>query len=348
MVSIRQIAEASGYSKASVWLALNRNPRLPEKTRQKILKVADELGYRPNPAYRAMLRQVRAGKPIEYRSTLALFHGFPFPNPEDHFPFHGELVKGFTERANEFGYEVEKFWITDPSVRLSRTASILRARGIKGIVCMPLPEHREIEMDFSKLAFVTVGFTILNPDLNRVEVNNLDATILCIRKLFEQGYKRIGFVQRKEYEPWREFTLSAPYLWMLAKQTENNFNPEIIAIDESDRNRFLQWFRKGDFDSLIVNDEIIVGWLQDEGITVPRDIGIVFPTPVLDYTDFSHVDQHPRQVGSAAADVLMAQVQRGEFGKPKNPKILTTDVTWQEGNSLRKVGPAREWFDLRI
>lgn len=347
MVTIRQIAAACGYSKASVWLALNGNPRLPAKTRDKILKAATELGYRPNPAYRQMLRQVRAGKPIEYQSTLGLLHGFDYPNPEERIDYHRELVSAFVERAKEFGYEVEKFWLNNPEIRLGRLTSILESRGIKGLICMPLPKHRHIEMDFSNFALVTIGFTVLNPGLNRVEFNNQDATALCIRKLFQCGYRKIGFVQRRSYELWRDYTLSVPFLWMQSKQAAED-RSEILFVDENSRNEFLVWFRDGGFDALIVNHEIVVKWLREEGMGIPRDVGVVFPTPTAAYENFAHVNQHPRRVGAAAADVLMAQVQREEFGCPRNPKTLNTDVSWRDGDSIRRVGPPREWYDLHI
>jgi len=47
--TVRLIAETCGYSRSSVSLALRGDPRLPEATREKILRVARELGYRPNP-----------------------------------------------------------------------------------------------------------------------------------------------------------------------------------------------------------------------------------------------------------------------------------------------------------
>lgn len=54
MVTIKDVAAASGYSKAMVSYALNNKGNLKEETRQKILKVAKELGYVPNSAAAAL------------------------------------------------------------------------------------------------------------------------------------------------------------------------------------------------------------------------------------------------------------------------------------------------------
>ena len=48
MVTIYDIAEATGYSAPTVSKVLNGNGSLSEETRQKILDKAKEMGYEPN------------------------------------------------------------------------------------------------------------------------------------------------------------------------------------------------------------------------------------------------------------------------------------------------------------
>ncbi|WP_067725053.1 LacI family DNA-binding transcriptional regulator [Oceanobacillus damuensis] len=54
MVTIKDVAAASGYSKAMVSYALNNKGNLKEETKQKILQAAKELGYVPNSAAAAL------------------------------------------------------------------------------------------------------------------------------------------------------------------------------------------------------------------------------------------------------------------------------------------------------
>jgi DNA-binding LacI/PurR family transcriptional regulator len=58
--TIADIARAAGVSKGSVSYALNGNPGLSDQTRRRILAIADEIGWRPNRAARA-LSASRAG-----------------------------------------------------------------------------------------------------------------------------------------------------------------------------------------------------------------------------------------------------------------------------------------------
>ena len=53
-LTISDIAKGAGVSKTTVSFAFNTPERLPAETVQRILKVAEELGYVPNPIARSM------------------------------------------------------------------------------------------------------------------------------------------------------------------------------------------------------------------------------------------------------------------------------------------------------
>ena len=53
-VTIRDIAERAGVSKAAVSFAFNDPARLAKQTRERILAVAEELGYSPDPIARTL------------------------------------------------------------------------------------------------------------------------------------------------------------------------------------------------------------------------------------------------------------------------------------------------------
>ena len=53
-VTIRDIAERAGVSKVAVSYALNGQPGVSAATRERIVSIADELGWYPNRAARAL------------------------------------------------------------------------------------------------------------------------------------------------------------------------------------------------------------------------------------------------------------------------------------------------------
>ncbi|MDR1392530.1 MAG: LacI family transcriptional regulator [Bifidobacteriaceae bacterium] len=55
--TIADVAQAAGVAKSAVSYALNGKPGVSEATRQRILKVADDLEWKPSPAARALMQQ---------------------------------------------------------------------------------------------------------------------------------------------------------------------------------------------------------------------------------------------------------------------------------------------------
>lgn len=65
-VSIRDVARAAGVSYQTVSRVINESPNVKDSTRQAVLEVIEELGYRPNRAARAL-----AGGPVQSVTVLA-------------------------------------------------------------------------------------------------------------------------------------------------------------------------------------------------------------------------------------------------------------------------------------
>src|SRR6201989_3664395 len=93
----KDIALAAGVSQATVSIVLNKveTPSVPEPTRLRIQKLADELGYRPNHPARS-LRNART-------MTLACVV------PDITNPFYPGLVRGVQSVAAPAGYDVLMF-----------------------------------------------------------------------------------------------------------------------------------------------------------------------------------------------------------------------------------------------
>jgi LacI family transcriptional regulator len=92
VVRLRDVAAAAGVSDATVSLALAGNPRISAATAQRVVAVANELGYRPNSAARALRTE----------STRSL--GLIVSDVAN--PFFGELAGAVERQAAREGYSV--------------------------------------------------------------------------------------------------------------------------------------------------------------------------------------------------------------------------------------------------
>ena len=72
MITLQQIAEAAGVSRGTVDRALNNRGRINPEVAEKIRKLADEMGYQPNRAGRALAiskRSISIGMLVQAAAT---------------------------------------------------------------------------------------------------------------------------------------------------------------------------------------------------------------------------------------------------------------------------------------
>ena len=74
-VTIKKIAEVANVSRGTVDRALNHRPGINPEVAQRILKIADELGYQPDPAAKALAARRYVPKKI---GVLLCSEGNPF------------------------------------------------------------------------------------------------------------------------------------------------------------------------------------------------------------------------------------------------------------------------------
>lgn len=96
-ITISDIARQAGVSKTAVSFAFNDPARLPDETVQRILAVAEQLGYLPNPIARSMTSK-RTG-------NIGLLFPQPLPGILDN-PYTFELLRGVGTVCSRGGYNV--------------------------------------------------------------------------------------------------------------------------------------------------------------------------------------------------------------------------------------------------
>lgn len=122
-VTAHDVARAAGVSQATVSLVLGGNPRarIAAATRERVLRAAEELGYRPNILARGLVR----GR------SYAL--GVVVPDLAN--PFFLDVVRGIERVAAEAGYAV--LLCDARETPAARHLEALRARQIDGVILDP-------------------------------------------------------------------------------------------------------------------------------------------------------------------------------------------------------------------
>ncbi len=315
-VTINDIAKVAGYSKTSVSFAFNDPGRISEKARDRILAVADQLGYVPDPVARTLSLK-RHGS-----IGLLLPEVIPLAFRNSHL---SQIVQGIGAVCGTDGHSLT---LIPP-----RRESVLeggRSAAVDGLITIGLEPGMEAVQLIRRrhLPFVTIdgriggGFPVVGIDDER-------AAETIMEHILSIGHRRIGIVafsdepqlQNRSYVKSRRI---AGYQRALASARPTPIEESLYFETESSlaggRLAAEKILRSPQKPSAIVamSDVIALGileGLEEQGYTVPDDISLVgfddIPEAKLVRPQLTTVSQPGYDKGHRAAEILM-QMIRGE------------------------------------
>jgi LacI family transcriptional regulator len=308
--------------------------------RKKVLKVAEELGYQPDPDVARFLSHIRKKTDDEPSACMALLTSGPEPQAWKLAYTERQYVEGVLERAASYGYRVEEFWVEDPKMPLRRLESILWNRGIEGVLLAPLqgrmgPERvRKIDMDFSRFSVVEISETIQEPNVDRALHDQYNSMILLLNELRNLGYQRIGLVLQAGLDRRVNGKWSGAYLQEGLHHPEAKLKP--LLLENGKEATFTRWLKSAEPDVVVSVARFGYRLLEQAGLRIPEDVAYAsLDVDGLDreHTFCSGIDQNSKAVGAAAVDLLVAAIQRGETGLPRIPRHFQVEGTWIESSS---------------
>lgn len=328
-ITIAEVARRAGVSRTAVSYALRDDPNIAAETRAKIRKVADAMGYRPDPVLAKLMTHLHAGRGgRRYAGKLAFLN---VHEDRDFFkttPALSDFRLSAEARADELGYGTEEFWLHEPGRTPRRLAQMLVARGIRGLLVGSTGRHGSVvEFPWAKFAAVTVGYSVETPALHRVVTHHYRNTRLALRRVAEAGYSKIGFAADREAEPAMENLHLAAFLaYQQDVAAKERVPPLLITREETEAVR--RWFETYKPEVVLTTSpevaELRVPWVKlllwDEGDAV------------------AGVRPGYERLGAAAVNLLAGQLQHDEFGVPEDAKIVQVEGRWCDGASLPKVG----------
>ncbi len=292
------------------------------------------------------MTQVRTSRPATYYSTLGYIDTFLLRDEWKLYSTTRKIWEGASARAVELGYRLERFWYYEPGVSPARLSSILRARGITGLIVKFNPpksdlSHR-LEMDFSPFAVTTVETQMADPILHAVTNDQFRSTLLALNETAKFGYRRIGLVI-SEFNNYQFFgrVVAALLSFQQGVDPRDRVTAFVRPDERMTPEEFSAWLGDERPDALVAFGAECAILLKRLGIRVPKDIGLAHLDWDASMGSVAGVNQFNDAVGSAAVDLLTAHLQRNETGIPAWGKTVMLEGEWVPGDSLRRVRPRR-------
>lgn len=303
--NIRDVARLAGVSYQTVSRVLNESPSIKDTTRQRVLEVISEIGYRPNQAARALV--TARSRTIGVLSQQTSQYG---PTTSIH-----EIERA----AREAGYRLSITNISSSdSVAIKSGLDYLLSQSVEALVVVA-PQARVFDV-LNELSIAVPFVTLQSPDLggaHSLSIDQVAGARLATRHLIELGHTEIVHI-------------SGPQDWVEAEARMQGYLDEIAEAELRTRAPILgDWsahfgyyaglelLRFRDFTAVFAsNDQMALGFMhacRDMGLSIPGDISVVgfddIPEAAHFFPPLTTVRQNFPEIGRRAVSLLLAELR---------------------------------------
>lgn len=317
-VTLADIARELGLSKMTVSRAINNDPLVNEKTRERVLEVSRRLNYQPNHFARAL---------VTNRSFL-----IGVIVPDLMHSYFAEILHGIGTFARSANYQIVIGNSEEHFTQEINEAEALRWRSDGLIIAPTIPASKADvyrRMIDEGTNMVLIDRTLEGLRCPMVTTDNVEVGVLATEHLIKLGHVRIGHLRGSTTSTSRERLEG--YKQALSKN-DIVYDRNLVracGLMESDGYRAMrEWIQEGDLPTAIfaVNDPAAIGAMQalnEAGIKIGEDIAIVGGGNIH-YGDMlsvplTTVSWSRNEMGQAAARLLIQSIENsnGDSGPQK-------------------------------
>jgi DNA-binding LacI/PurR family transcriptional regulator len=343
--TIKSVAHKAGVSTATVARVMHDNGYVAEETRQRVLEVVSETGYRINAVARSLKRN---------RSNI-IGHLLQSMLPN---PFFVKVARGVEAYTESQGYTTLTYNVQgDPAAERRGLETFLSWR-VDAIIFSTPRDVKNVEFALKANIPVIQVERPRSPKSDRITVDNYSGALAAMNHLLELGHKRIAYIGQK---PGLVDNKLADYVdierfgaYQDSLKPRKLFDETLVALGKSytlgdtsaqgdGYHAMRRWLDEGQHITAVFasSDILAAGVLQavhEHGLSVPRDISVIgyddtfapFLTPLL-----TTVRLPAHELGETAARLAIERIHAKEVRKPKDYKLKSELIV------RKSTGPVR-------
>lgn len=314
------VARAAGVSPMTVSLCLRNHPSIPEKTRDRIRKVAEELGYRPDPLIGKLMQQLRLGGRRRPNFSLCLLA--PRPTKPGR-TYQGLIAEGARRAAEELGFFFDSIEIDEAFAHPERLRRTLYSRGIEGLILGPQfpPADLTPLLDWPRFSIVSTSSSVLGPNVHRVTPNQFANALLLGQELNKRGHRRLGLLISRDLDERTGHRIDAAIQWLNHENGVRDLETLRWETSMPSASMLERWVNRHRPDVLISDTAYNLEMFRTE-LPRLRDFPMAATSTIEPTSPFDSILENPEAVGAAAVELLAVLFQRGERGIPRVPRTI--------------------------
>lgn len=328
--SLQQVATAAGVSLMTVSRALRNHPEIAAATRDRIVALAEKIGYRTDPFVSRAMSRARKGRANTAAESVALVWPHNLTPSDRANPRRQRLLAGVRSRAALLGMAPQEFELDGLRVTPARLSRTLFNRGVRALLLLPAFPYPSGEPAFTWDFFcaATIGYGPMAERLHRASHDHFDAMRIALSKLSSAGHKRIAALVDPVIDNFVQRKYSAAFMAHAPIGTDGLWDR-----DQKDPAPIAKWWKAGRFDALIVHNDLAPELRARLNIPSSSIVSLHW----LAESGVAGMDQTPERVAEAAIDIIMGQLMRNEKGLPAHPRTLLVPGEWRDATLHRSV-----------
>lgn len=335
-VTLEDMAVQLGVARSTVSRALRDDPQIAVQTRDRVRRLADELGYHPNAAARALTHRSAGVIGLMLPRSSA----FVFANP-----YFSELLKGVAEVAERAGYPL--LLSTDPRPDFERWLGEGR---VDGLILLGSSVQKD---DVPRLkAMIGAGMPVVflhapPPGLKAITIGSNERAGIwqALSYLAQTGHRRVAFLagpRDSRYARRREqaYRSGVDTFGLASDEVLRLYGNDTLDSGRELCRRLLD--EDVAFDAVVANNDLVaIGAcqaLEVAGIGVPERVSVIgfddTPLAALYRPALSTIRQPILELGEQAMGALLALIE----GESAESKRLATQLVLRQSTRPTEEG----------
>lgn len=181
-VTVKDVAKLAGVSPATVSRVVNKDPRISEKTRNRVLKCLEELDYKVNDIARSL--------------KTSRSHSIAFLCPELPNIFFMTIAKGVEDELKKAGYSLIICNSNESAAEEAERIKLICEKCVDGVIIIPATNQGA---HYSQLAAAGIPVVLVDRlvddfTTDAVLVDNINGSYTAVEHMIGQGFRRIGYI----------------------------------------------------------------------------------------------------------------------------------------------------------
>ena len=323
-VTMRDIAQKAGVSRATVSYILNNKPissRIPDETRENILRISKELNYRPNQIAISLTQNKTRTIGVVFANALGTFMN--------------EIIDGIDRVVHRHDYNLFLCISDDDWQKEARYVRMLRERRVDGMIVFLVSCRKDEKANHSHLLkvkkdgipLVFIDRYLPDTDIDYVVTDDFAGSYEAVSHLIKLGHRKIGHI-------------TGPIDCTSVQNRLAGYKKALIDADIEIEERYIRTRDSIEDgvayeitkDLLLMDDRITAIFavndgvaieafqaIKESGLSVPEDIALVgFGNSIesaLIEVPLTVIAQPKSEIGGKAAEILIEKIEQPETAK---------------------------------